>query len=89
MVDEKNSVNNAADGGLSRAVASTDLWLPIRHAIVNTICQSNLTSQDFSSRDNGLQAWFNDWFEEQCEAAATQLSARTHQDLLHILTYCQ
>ena len=79
----------AAKDLLSRPVASTDLSLPIRQAIVNSIFQGTLTADEFSSRDSGLQAWFSDWFEEQCEAAATQVSASTHNDLLRILSYIQ
>ncbi|KAL8701206.1 MAG: hypothetical protein Q9201_005030 [Fulgogasparrea decipioides] len=74
---------------LSHPLASTDLSLPVRRAIVNGIFQSNLAAQVFSSHDKGLQAWFSDWFEEQCEAAGNQASARTHGDLLHILRYLQ
>lgn len=82
-------VKIAAKDCLSRPVASTELPLPIRQAIINGIFQSKLTADDFSSRDNGLQSWFSDWFEEQCEAAATQVSTPTHQDLLQILNYLQ
>lgn len=83
------SHNLAGQDLLSRPVASSELSLPIRQALANGIFQTTLTADDFASRDSGLQAWFSDWFEEQCEAAATQVSASTHNDLLQILNYLQ
>lgn len=71
-------------------LASThSLALSVRRDIINKIFQLNLTEQDFRCRDAGLSAFFDDWFEEQCEAAASQLSVRTHRELLHIVAYIQ
>ena len=74
---------------LTRPLTDTDLAADVRLAVVNGIFQINLTAEELLSRDGGLSAWFGDWFEEQCSAATSQVSARTHQDLLQILTCIQ
>ena len=74
---------------LARPITHTDLSTHLRLAIINGIFQSNLATEEFVSRDGGLSAWFADWFEEQCPAAANQVSAKTYQDLLHIVTCIQ
>lgn len=74
---------------LARPLTDTDLTDPLRLAIVNGIFQSNLTTEEFLSRDGGLSAWFRDWVEEQCPAATNQVSAKTYQDLLQLLTCIQ
>ena len=89
MLPIENCSQLAAKDRLARPTCSTEIALPIRLAIVNSIFHSELTTGEFSTRDGGLQAWFTDWFEEQCEAAANQISAKTHQKLLQILAYIQ
>ena len=77
-------------GPLNGLIGSTNLLaLPVRKDIINEIFHLDLTEQEFRSRDDGLSAYFSDWFEEQCEAAASQVSVQTHQDLLEILAYIQ
>lgn len=85
MAENKQLLLSAVKDGLSRPIASSDLPLPTRQAIINGIFRTNLTTGEFLSCDNGLQAWFCDWFEEQCEAAATQVSTSTYNDLLQTL----
>ena len=89
MAASNNSSNLVAGETLSLPIASAGLSLHTRRAIINGIFRTDLTADNFCARDNGLQAWFSDWFEEQCEAAANQVSAKTHQDLLQIITSCQ
>ena len=89
MVVNKNMGDTAVEDGLSRAIASSDLPLPLRRAIINGIFHINLTAENFSSYDRGLQAWFCDWLEEQCEAAATQVSTSTYNDILQVLNGLQ
>ena len=74
---------------LARPITDTDLATHVRLTIINGIFQINLTTEEFLSRDGGLSAWFRDWFEEQCPAATNQVSAKTYQDLLQILTCIQ
>lgn len=71
-------------------LASThSLALSVRRDIINEIFNLSLTEQDFRCRDDGLTAFFDDWFEEQCEAAASQLSVRTHRELLQVVAHVQ
>ena len=74
---------------LARPITDTDLATHVRLTVINGIFQTNLTTEEFLSRDGGLSAWFRDWFEEQCPAATNQVSAKTYQDLLQILTCIQ
>ena len=74
---------------LSRPLTDTDLAAHVRILLINGIFQNSLTTEEFLSRDGGLSAWFRDWFEEQCPAAANQVAAKTYQDLLRILTCIQ
>ena len=74
---------------LTRPLTDTDLAAHVRLTVINAIFQINLTTEELLSRDGGLSAWFSDWFEEQCSAATSQVSARTYQDLLQILTCIQ
>ena len=89
VIANKNLFKMASQDRLSQSLASTELPLLVRRAIINGIFQIDLTPENFLSWDNGLQAWFNDWFEEQCQATANQVSVKTHRDLLHILAYLQ
>ncbi|KAL8950887.1 MAG: hypothetical protein Q9222_003104 [Ikaeria aurantiellina] len=76
-------------GYLSQPLTSSDIPLPTRHAIANSLFQTTLTIAEFSSLYNGLQAWFADWVEYQCPAAANQISAKTYDDLLQIIKLLQ
>lgn len=89
MVANKNLLNISAKDHLRGSITSTNLTLPIRLAVFNGIFQSDLTTEEFLFHDGGLQAWYSDWFEEQCQAAANQISVQTHQELLHILNCLQ
>ena len=89
MVANNISSNVVAGGTLSSPIASSTLSLHTRRAIINGIFRTDLTAENFRARDSGLQAWFSDWFEEQCDAAASQVLAKTHQDLLQLITSLQ
>lgn len=81
---------NALLDPLDRPLASTNsLTLSVRRDIINFIFKLNLTEQDLHCRDAGFSAFFDDWFEEQCEAAASQLSVQTYRELLQIVAYLQ
>jgi len=83
------TVNTSLDP-LDWPLASThSLALSVRRDIINEIFNLSLTEQDFRCRDAGLSAFFDDWFEEQCEAAASQLSVRTHRELLQVVAHIQ
>ena len=75
--------------GLLQNIASTNLAAPTRQAIINRVFGLQLNEQEFLSRDNGFSAYFNDWYEEQCEAAAGEVSVKTHEELLQILAQLQ
>ena len=79
----------SAPGLLQQGIAVTGLPIALRQIIVNRIFGLELSEQDFTSRDNGLSAYFNDWFEEQCEAASGEVSIETLDDLLDFIAYLQ
>lgn len=81
-----NTVLDPLDWPLASA---NSLALSVRRDIINRIFRLDLTEQDFRCRDSGLSAFFDDWFEEQCEAAASQLSVRTHRELLQVIAHLQ
>ena len=66
----------------------TGLPIVLRQIIVNRIFGLDLSEKDFASRDNGLSTYFDDWFEEQCEAASA-VSAETLEELLDFVAYLQ
>ena len=79
----------SAPGPLQQGVAVTGLPIALRQIIVNRIFGLDLSENEFTSRDNGLSAYFNDWFEEQCEAASAEVSAETLEELLDFVAYLQ
>lgn len=74
---------------LQRSIALAGLPRTLRHLVINRIFGLQLTYEDFASRDNGLSAYFNDWFEEQCPAAAAEVSVETLEQLLQFIACLQ
>lgn len=79
----------STQGPLQRDIALTRLPIGLRQVIINRIFGLNLGDGDFAARDNGLSAYFNDWFEEQCEAASGEVSIGTLEGLLDFISYLQ
>lgn len=73
----------------SGSLSSTLDSLAVRRAIVNSIFDLELTEDEFQSRNNGFEAYFDDWYEEQCEAAARQVSVKTQRDILDAIACLQ
>ena len=69
-------------------LTSTPLSQLSRQAIISRIFNVEVTSGSIDSID-GLSAYFSDWFEEQCEAAAGQVSVQTHEEVLGIIAHLQ
>ena len=76
-------------GPLQRHIASTKLPIGLRQIVINRIFGLDLSASAFGDRDNGLRAYFNDWFEEQCEAAVGEVSVETLEELLEFVAYLQ
>lgn len=79
----------STQGPLQRDIAFTKLPIGLRQIIINRIFGLSLGDGDFAARDNGLSAYFNDWFEEQCEAASGEVSIGTLEELLDFIAYLQ
>ena len=78
-----------SEGPLQRNIGLTGLPIGLRQLVINRIFDLQLTDKDFASRDEGLSAYFTDWFEEQCEAAAAEVSVRNLDELLEFIGYLQ
>ncbi len=74
---------------LGGSLSSTPISLAVRRAIINTVFDLELTEDDFQTRNNGFEAYFDDWYEEQCEAAAGQVSVKTQRDILDVIACLQ
>lgn len=74
---------------LSGSLSSTPISLAARRAIINTIFELDLTEDEFEPRNNGFEAYFDDWYDEQCEAAAGQVSVKTQRDILDVIACLQ
>lgn len=68
-------------------LASTPVPQHSRQAIIRRIFNVELTNDNIGSIDR-LGAFF-DWYEEQCEAAAGQVSVHTHEEVLDIIALLQ
>ncbi len=75
---------DSLDGKLS----STPIPKPLRRKIINGIFRICLTEQQFDAL-GGLDTYFCDWYEEQCEVAAGHVSITTHCELLNIINLLQ
>lgn len=86
---QTSSATNRPPDPLDRRLGGTaPLPLSARKDIINRIFQLALSISDLESRYDGFNAYF-DWYEEQCEAAASQVSVRTHGELLELLKLVQ
>ena len=79
----------SAQGQLQRSIAVTGLPITLRHLIIERIFGLQLTDKEFASRDDGLSAYFDHWFEEQCPAAAAEASVENLEELLDFIAYLQ
>ena len=57
----------------------------LRRAVVNRIFQVALDDKELSS----LDAYFSDWFGEQCEVAVGKILVQKFQDIIHIILLLQ
>ncbi len=73
---------------LNGLLASTPVSQRSRQAIIERIFNVDLTSGRASSI-NPLEAYFSDWYEEQCDAAAGHVSVQTHEEILNIILLLQ
>lgn len=77
---------NVAGGGLDSKIFTTPISKSLRRAIINGIFDINLKEEQFRSLGD-LEAYFNDWYEEQREVAAGHVLVVTHRDVLDIITH--
>ena len=66
---------------LGGRVSSNPIQQPVRLAIINGIFRTNLNPAEGQS----LDSYFDDWFEDQCDAAHRHVSIESHQDILDIV----
>ena len=78
----------AAVPTLDSLLTSTPVSQHSRQAIIRRIFNVELTDGSNGSIDH-LGAFFSDWYEEQCEAAAGQVSVQTHEEILGIIALLQ
>lgn len=69
---------------LNNKLSSTPISQPSRRAIIDSIFDITLTDQQFEAA-SGLNAYFCDWYEEQCEVAASCVSVTTHGEVLDVI----
>lgn len=46
----------------------------------------NQTQDEYESQSNGLDAYFTEWYEDQCKRSARHTSVATHRQLLEVLS---
>ena len=78
----------AATPILNDLLTSTPISQHSRQAIIARIFNVELTNDSIGLFDH-LGAFFSDWYEEQCEAAAGQVSVQTHEEILRIIGLLQ
>ena len=78
----------AATPTLDALLTSTPISQHSRQAIIRRVFNVELTNDSIGSIDH-LAAFFSDWYEEQCEAAAGQVSVQTHEEVLGIIALLQ
>ena len=72
-----SAINSALDARLS----PIPIKPPLQQAIIREIFQIDHSAN--------LDAYFRDWFEEQCDAATGQVSVHTHRETLRIISFLQ
>ncbi|KAK0511994.1 hypothetical protein JMJ35_005122 [Cladonia borealis] len=72
---------SAATSALDTRLSPMSIKPPLQQAIIQQIFQSN--------HSTNLDAYFRDWFEEQCDAATGQVSVQTHREILRIVSFLQ
>jgi hypothetical protein len=75
-------------GTLDDQLSWTPIAKPLRRAIINTLFSTSLSDGQFDSID-GLDAYFNDWYEIENNVAAGHVSVRTHREVLNIIVQLQ
>lgn len=79
---------SARDATLDTKLSSTPIPRLLRRTIIETIFNYTLREDGFDFI-RGLDAYFSDWYEEQCEVAAGYVSVTTHRELLDVITQLQ
>jgi len=70
--------------GLDSKLLVTPISKSLRRAIINGVLNTSLIEERFRSLGD-LEAYFSDWYEEQCEVAAGRVSVTTHRGILDIV----
>ena len=72
---------SAANSALDVRLSPMPIEPPLQQAIIQQIFQLDQPAN--------LDAYFRDWFEEQCDAATGQVSVQTHREILCIISFLQ
>src|SRR5438034_2725282 len=67
---------------LDGQLASIPLSPDVRCAIMNRMFNMKLNRDDYQDKANEFDAYFNHWYEEQCEGGARQVSVKKHSEIL-------
>ena len=71
--------------GLDGRISSTQIPPHVRLEIINGSFRVNLSPAETQS----LDPYFNDWYEEQCNAVYQDTSAKTHQEIIDVISLLQ
>ena len=75
-----------SDGLLDGDLSQTPLSTGVRRTVINKMFGRCFTDDEFHREWHGFEAYFRDWYEEQCQGAAREASVGTHRDILDIIT---
>ena len=82
------SVQMSRLGTFEDRLSSTPISKGLRHIIIDKVFKIDRVETQHYNNEN-LDCYFNDWYEDQCEAAARQVSIKTHGEILYIIALLQ
>jgi len=59
----------------------------MRYDIVNNMLNLCLSKKEFDDRFSGIDACFNEWYDQPCKLCAHGVSINTHGELLEVVSY--
>jgi hypothetical protein len=59
----------------------------LRYEIINNLLNLQLTRDDYEARSAGIDAYFDEWYDQQCGICAHGVSVNTHGELLRVVSY--
>lgn len=59
----------------------------IQQSILDAMFDRHFSDADFLKASKGINAYFDDWYEEQCQQCGREVSVQTEADLMEIIRY--